>query len=37
MSVLHAGRELEVRDTNIVVAAVEEDVSLRGRRAQREE
>lgn len=35
MSVLHAGRELEVRDTNIVVTAVQEDVGLRGRGAQR--
>lgn len=36
VSVLHAGRKLEVGDTNIVIAAVEEDVSLRGRGAQRE-
>lgn len=31
MGVLHAGREVEVRDTNVVIATVHEDVSLRGR------
>lgn len=30
-SALHGGRELEVGDANVVVAAVEEDVGLRGR------
>lgn len=36
MSILHGGGELEVRDTNIVVSAVQENVGLRGRGAQRE-
>lgn len=31
---LHGGRELEVGDANVVVAAVEEDVGLRGRGAE---
>lgn len=31
VSVLHAGRELEVGDANVVVSAVQENVSLRGR------
>lgn len=35
MSALHAGRELEVGDTNIVVTAVQENVGLTGRGAQR--
>ncbi len=33
-SVLHAGRELQVGDTNVVVPTVQEDVGLRGRGAQ---
>ena len=32
VSVLHAGRELQVGDTNIVVTAVQENVSLRRKR-----
>lgn len=32
-SALHGGRELEVRDANVVIAAVEEDVGLRERGA----
>ena len=35
VSVLHAGRELEVGDTNIVVTTVQENVGLRKRWAQR--
>lgn len=31
MSPLHAGRKLEVRDANVVIATIQENVGLRGR------
>lgn len=32
---LHSGRKLEVGDTNVVITAIQENVGLRGRGAQR--
>lgn len=37
VSVLHGGGELEVGDTNVVVTAVQENVSLGGRDTKRGE